>query len=214
MKITFVSKGSLQEYKRGEQETELIVFGFNGVGEVNYEKELRGESGFFEAGALLSKRENALVVSGCITNTRGHKRKSALVAERGRLLGVSDTLHAVDGEYSSGAELRVYESKLGKIGVLVGEDLYFTEGVRSLALCGCALIVCPFGEVTGEQPALLARAHALLYGTPIALCGKGYCLLAEVDGSLAFSSPDSPARIEYAPRREYHLVERRIKGAF
>ena len=50
MRICFVGKGRLgtfaKEYSYAEED--LILFGFDGMGEVSYEKELKGESDFFE----------------------------------------------------------------------------------------------------------------------------------------------------------------------
>ncbi len=216
MRIRFVSKGSLRDFKnRPEEEgADITLFGFEGMGEVSYEKELKGESSFFEDGALLSKAEKNIVVCGCITDTRGHKRKSALVAECGKLLGVSDMLYVLDEEYGAGAELRIYPTKLGKMGVVVAEDLHFSEMVRALSVCGCDFIVCPFGKITGELQSVLLRANAFQFGVPIFLCGEGYCMIGDPKGELAFSSPLSPVCVDYAVKKEYRLVERRRKMAY
>ncbi len=215
MQIKFVSRGSVSGYAQTTEEgTEILLFGFDGLGEVSYEKELKGETAYFEEVAKLSKRENCVVVSGCITDTRGHKRRSAVVAEGGKLLGVADALSIVDGAYSSGAELRIYQTKVGKMGVLVGEDLHFIEGVKALSLCGSDFIVCPYGRVVGDLPSVLLRSHAYHFGTPIFLCGRGYAMGASPQGELLFSSPHSGAAIDCAIRKEYHLIERRYKGVF
>ena len=105
MRICFVSRGSLNSFwdTYGGSDADIVFFGFQGIGEVSYEKELRGETGYFEDAAILSKENHNVVVCGCVTDTRGVKRKSAVVAENGRLLGVSDMLNAIDGEYKSGA---------------------------------------------------------------------------------------------------------------
>ncbi len=216
MRIQFISKGSLRKF--GEnfdgEKVDLILFGFNGMGEVSYEKELKGETTYFQDAALLSKKGKTTVVSGCITDTRGHKRKSALVAEKGRLSGVSDMLHVTDGICGSGAELKMYETDVGKMGIIVADDLRFPETVKALALCGCDFIVCPYGEVVSELQSVLLRAIAYQFGLPIFFCGKGYCMIGDPKGELAFSSPTSPVEVEYQIKKEYHLVERRHKGSF
>ncbi len=213
MHIRFVNRGRLEGLQELGEEVDLLLFGFEGMGEVSYEKELKGESDFFSRVARLSGR-GRVVVCGCVTDTRGHKRRSAIVAENGRLSGVSDMLHAVDGSIGCGAELRVYETRLGKMGVLVDEDLYFEEGARALVLCGCDFIVCPFAERIGELQLSLLRADAFRLGVPLLLCGGGYCGIADPKGELAFSSPEEVAACEYSPRKEYHLVERRRRGYF
>ena len=211
MRITFVSEGTLQAFKEveGRERADVTLFGFNGVEQVSYEKELKGESNFFEEAAKLSKRDKNVVIFGCVTDTLGHKRKSVVVAENGRILGVSDMLHAIDGDCSPGANVKSYDTKIGKIGVIVARDLYFTETVKALALCGVDFIVCPFdrGITPLERSYVCVYAHA--YGVPIFLCGEGFGMFASAQGELLFSSPLSPITAIYEEKKEYHLVETR-----
>lgn len=215
MRICFVGQGSLRSFKEeGVEACDLVLFGFNGIGEVSYEKELKGETAYFEDAALLSKTANATVVSGCITDTRGHKRKSAVVAERGRLIGVSDMLNVIDGAVNPGAALRVYATKAGQMGLLVAEDLYFPEAIRALTLCGSDFIVCPFGGEANSIQKVLLRANAFCYGIPIFFCGNGYSMVADPFGNIAFESPNSPSIYEYRGVKEYHLIETRRRGVY
>ncbi len=216
MRIAFVSQGSLRAFKERELEgsVDVTVFGFNGAGEVSYEKELKGESTFFEEGAKLSKRDKNVVLFGCVTDTMGHKRKSVAVADNGRLLGVSDMLHAIDGECSSGANVKTYETKAGKLGVVVDKDLYFPQTLKTLALCGSSVIVCAFDSEITDLERSYVCVYAHVYGIPVLLCGKGFCIIASSKGELIFSSPFSPAYAAYEERVEYHLVETRTARRF
>lgn len=213
MRVCFISRdGAALPEERALESVDLCVWG--GIQqEICYEKELKGETSFFQAAALLSKRTSAIVVRGCITDTRGHKRKSALVAENGKLLGISDMLHVIDGGISSGASLRVYETRVGRMGVVVAEDLLFPGVIKSLALCGSDVIVCTFGRVESIHT-VLARAHAYCFGVPILLCGSGYSLLAGADGNVAFASPVSPMMWEMHIQKQYHVVETRRGGKY
>ncbi len=216
MRICFVSRDSIytQEKELVSAEADVIVGGFKSLGEVSYERELKEETDYFERLALLSKTTNSVVVCGCITDTKGFKRKSAVVAENGRLLGVSDMLNVVDGDGNSGAALKVYDTKAGKIGVIIAEDLYFPEVVKSLTLCGADIIVCPYGVVENGVESVLVRAYSFCYGAPICFCGIGYSAVGGVDGSLAFASPAGIAVHELERIREYHLVETRRRGLY
>lgn len=215
MRIAFIGKGKMEEclldttFVAG---TELTVFAFGALGEVEYERELKGETHYFETAARLSRAAQSVVVCGCVTNTRGHKRKSAVVAENGKLLGVSDMLHAVGGGVSCGASLRVYDTKLGKMGVVVGEDVYFPETVKTLVLCGADFIVCPFGACTQVHKNILC-ALAYFYGIAVYFCGNDFCALAEPDGSLAFFSERSVDVAQHVPVKTYRIVETRQSGA-
>ena len=217
MRIGLISKGGVanfaENFDKKEDVPDLFMFGFDGKQEVSYERELKGETGFFERAARLSKRAQNTVVCGCITDTLGHKRKSVLVAENGKLLGVSDMLHAVDGEVSSGAALRVYHTKMGRMGVMVAEDLLFPDVMQALAMCGSDFIVCPFGKADGVHGILL-RAWAYIYGIPIIFCAEGYCAVANPLGELAFASSHSPVEWDCKMVKEYHLVETRKRGVW
>ncbi len=214
MDVCFVSRGKIAEfYEHSYEKSDLIVFGFQGIGEVSYERELKGETSYFEEVARLSRQTSAVVVCGCITNAKGHKRKSAVVAENGRVLGVSDMLNVIDGEVGSGANLRIYDTKIGRIGVIVGEDIYFPEVVSAFSMCGAEYILCPYNEIEGIET-ILCRSSAFYYGLPILLCGSGYSVVAEPSGELAFSSPCSPCVARIENPREYHLVETRRRGFY
>lgn len=218
MRIGFISQGSLQTFwqtaQAWEEETpvaDILLFGFNGIREASYEKELKEETAYFSETALLSKQLKNVVVCGCITNARGLRRKSAIVAEKGKILGVSDMVNVTDGEFNAGAGVRIYDTLAGKIGVIVAEDLYDPQLVHSLSICGCDYVVCPFGELTDGLQAVLARAYAYCYGTPVAVCGEGGAMIAVEDGVLGFSSQQSPVYTEFSCKKEYHLIERRQK---
>lgn len=217
MRICFVSEGTVQEYasafeKRcNGEDTDIVVFNGAGLLEVAYDKELKGETDALNSIATLSAKWGCVVVGGCITATHGHKRKSAVVAEQGKIIGVADMLHVIDGELSSGATLRVYETKMGKMGVVVGNDIYFPEVFKSLALCGSDFIVCVYDNLQGIEQVLI-RANAFSYGIPVLFCSKGYAMLADSTGELLFASAHSPSRISFIPKKEYHLVETRRCG--
>ena len=220
MRVGFVCKGTLGAYKKSQVDgvgdgvfPSVLVVGFNGLGEVAYEQELSGETHCFEEVATLSKQQKSVVVCGCITNARGHRRKSAIVAEQGRLSGVSDALHALDREVASGATLRVYETGVGQMGVIVAEDLAFPETVQSLATCGSDFIVCAFGRVASVHTSLVC-AHAYCFGVPIFFCGDGGCMVADTAGNIAFSSQQSPVAFDFEWTKEYRLVQTRQRGLY
>lgn len=214
MRVCFVSRESVSTFRENglALNVDITVFGFDGLGEVCYERELSGETSYFENVALLSKERKGIVVSGCVTNVHGHKRNSAVVAEKGKLLGVSDALYAFDRRSNAGGALKLYDTALGKTGVLVADDLYAAELWKGLSLCGCECVVCPFGRVQNEMQTVLLRAYAYTYGLSVLFCGKGLCAVVEGDGRLRFSSPHSPVETTFERRAEYHLLERRQRG--
>ena len=217
MRICFVSSGDLSAYseKQADFNAEIVCFSFMALGQVSYEKELKGETSLFEDVALLSKEGQNVVVCGCYSDSRGILRKSVVVADRGRILGVSDMINRLDAsEYRPGAGIKLYDTKAGKVGIIVAEDLYFPKVTETISLCGADLIVCIAEELNEGLEQVLIRANAYTYGVPICLCSYGYAAAADATGKLAFASPNSPCAFDMRREQEYHIVETRKRGFF
>lgn len=209
MHICFVTSGGLDAVGE-EAGADIVCFPLSALGEVSYERELKGETSLFEAVAMRSKALRCTVVGGCYTDARGIRRKSAVVAERGRLLGVSDLVNRIDGSaFGAGAGVKVYETAAGRLGVVVGEDLYFPKVVETLSLSGADAVLCLFEELSEGLELTLIRAHAFFYGLPVALCAFGYAAVADSEGRLFFASPAPVGRVTLPKEREYRLIETR-----
>ena len=209
MRIGLVTSGR-RDSVGGEAGAVVGCYPFSALGEVSYERELKGETALLEEVALRSKLLRCAVVCGCYTDARGIRRKSAVVAERGRILGVSDLTNHIDGsEYGSGAGVKVYETAAGRLGVVVGEDLCFPKVIETLSLSGADAVLCIFEELNEGLELMLIRAQAFFYGLPVALCGFGYAAVADAAGRLAFASPALVGRFTLPREREYRLIETR-----
>lgn len=210
MVFCVVTDGEVSE-KRVLPECDIAVFGFQGLGEVSFERELKGNSEKFEESARLSKKSECGLICGCKTDSRGIIRKSAAVADRGRLLGISDMNHVIDGEpFNSGSSLGFYKLNGCKIGLCIENDVLFPDTVKSLTMCGCNAIVAVMEEVKEASP-LLIRAYAYLYGVPVVMCAGKMAYFADTTGAIATSS-QSETLFEVSPKNRYHLVTTRIKG--
>lgn len=213
MKICVVNGGKVQPSALLPK-CDIALFGFNAVGQVDYESELSGKTEKFEDVARFSGTNKCAVLCGCRTLSRSVKRKSVAVAENGRLLGISDMLYVVDGdEYKSGAGLGVYKLKGYTIGVCVDCDLYFPENFSAFSMYGCNLIAVHTEEVTDNIPPLLARSYAYLYGAPVVICAGKTAYFADVTGEIACSN-QPVAVFEVTPKNTYRVVTTRRKGLF
>lgn len=214
MRIGFLTGGRLSDHAAQllESGADVIVCGFQSLGEVSYERELRGETGLFEEVALLSKETKGVIVAGCFTDLPVGRRKSVVVAEKGRVLGVSDMLNRMDGgEYRAGAGIKMFETCPGKLGVIVAEDVCFPRVGETLSVCGADLAVCVYEQFCGIEP-VLARAQAYFFGLPFVLCGYGYAFAADIGGRVRFASPRRVSSFDLPREQEYHLVETRRRG--
>lgn len=191
---------------------DVALFGFSGLGEVDYESELKGQTEKFEDAARLSGKAGCGVLCGCKTISRGLIRKSVAVSDRGRLLGISDMTHVIDGEnYKSGANLGFYKVNGCKIGICIENDLLFPEAIRALSLCGCNVIVAVLEEIKDTLPPLLIRAYSYLYGVPIIMCAGKTAYFADISGAIATSNQKN-ALFEVSAQSRYRVVTTRIKG--
>ena len=213
MRISFVTSGNLNDY--GETNADIVIFPFQALGEVSYERELKGETSIFEDVAILSKAGQNVVICGCYTNARGIRRKSVVIAEKGRILGVSDMVNRIDGsEYRSGAGIKIFDTKVGKLGIVVAEDLYFTQVLETLSVCGAEVAISVFETLNESLELTLIRAGAFFYGLPVCMCAYGYAQAADPTGKLCFSSPRSPCFYDLEREQEYHIIETRKRGFF
>lgn len=193
-------------------ECDVALFGFGCLGEVDYESELSGKSEKFEEAARLSKAADCAVVCACTTYGRGIKRKSCAVAERGKLLGISDMTHVLDDDdCKSGAHVGLYQAKGYKIGVCIENDLFFPEDMRALSTCGAHVVCAVKEELSDGVAPLLIRAYSYIYGVPVAMCAGRTAYFTGGAGSIA-SSTQSISLFETDGAKRYHLVTTRTQG--
>lgn len=219
MDVCFVTDSSLNvcwqeklnEFKSGG----VIVFGFNGLGLVSYKKELSGETEYFQDVAKFSKQLSSVVISGCDTDTYGVFRHSAVIADKGKILGVTDMAHSIDeSEFVSGGNFRVYDTSAGKIGIILAEDLYFPESARVLALCDADLIICIFKKLDSYMPEIMLRSGAFSNGVAMALVSKGRLSVSDIKGRIALSSCSDVVKTKINVEKDYHLISSRRRGLY
>jgi predicted amidohydrolase len=219
MKICFVTEGSLEDFwENGLRDVgapDLLVFGFHGLKSLSYKKELDGETEYFHDVAILSRELSCTVVCGCYTETYDTRRASAVIADKGRILGVSDMAHALHGgELACGGGFRVYDASACKIGLLIGEDLFFPEAGRVLTLCDAELVLSVFPPLESALPQVVMRATAFCNGVTVAMCSTGACQIADIKGEIALESRAKIVRADVNLQKDYHLISCRRRGIY
>ncbi len=131
----------------------------------------------------------------------GAPRRSVLVADGGKLLGITDELSALQQLPRSGKTMRVYATAAGNIGVLVGADLYAYEPAHILSACGAELIV-HLSAVRKRQADLVGGALAYLCGVPLLSVASGVAALYGETGELLYASPINGGKITFTPKKE------------
>jgi predicted amidohydrolase len=138
----------------------------------------------FEEWAAAAARGDAVVIGGfCEHGGDGLLYNSAAVVDGSGVLGVYRKVHLWDREklvFEPGsAPPRVFETRHGRIGVVVCYDLEFPEMPRMLALAGAELIAVPTNWPLAERPpderpgeVINAMAAARLNRVFIACCDR------------------------------------------
>lgn len=193
----------------------LVVFNLKGLGTVSYESELDGTTEHFSDLAKLSKELKSVIIAGCDTDTYGAFRKSAVIADCGKLLGVSDGVYITEGsEYTGGVNFIVYKTSIGKIGVIIDSDIYSFDAVKAMSLSDADLIVCVYGAVENFSVETVVKAEAFLCGIPIAVCGVNYSLLANSNGETVYASSMDINALDAELKRAFKEVYFKRNGAY
>ncbi len=219
MDLCFVTSDSLNSAWQNKLDSfdkgGVIVFGFNGLGLVSYKKELQGETEYFQDVAKLSRQTAGVVICGCDTDTYGVFRHSAVIADKGKLLGVTDMAHSIDeSEFVAGGSLRVYDTSAGKIGLLIMEDLFFPETARVLTLCDADIIICIFKTLQGSIEQVMLRSGAFANGVAMAMCAKNYACIADIRGNVSLASGSDIVKAKVKIEKDYRLISSRRRGIY
>ena len=217
MKVSLVTAGTLNSIWQTKLDevssNDVIVFGFNGLGLVSYKKELSGETEYFQDVAKFSRQLSSVVICGCDTDTYGVFRHSAVVADNGKILGVSDTVYSVDdSEFVPGSGLHVYDTSAGRIGVLVGSDVNFLENSRVLALCDAEYVVCVSKKMEGFMPEILMRASSYSNGVITLICAEDYASVINQKGEIVVAGSKQIINSEFVNENYFSLLKVRRRG--
>lgn len=191
----------------------ICIFGFNALKKISYKNELSGAENTLNKLAVLSRETKKVIIAGAITDNYGVLRKSAVIADAGKLLGISDMTLSVDGsEFSGGGGFKVYQTTAGRIGLLVGDDIISLEGVKAMALCDADVII---GVLSGEekpQHNFLIRAYAYLFGVPVCLVTSSGVIASDMSGEICGKSLENKANIIIPTKKQYVLIKSKRRG--
>lgn len=126
----------------------------------------------------------------CFTEKRGDKllNTAAIFAPDGTLAGRYSKSHIAGGEiYDAGDELPVFNTALGRMGVLICFDRQPPENARTLALRGAQFIVVPaFGKTSSPvDEDIMLRTRALENGIYVIYTSPRNAFVADPVGGLA-----------------------------
>ena len=197
----------------GVKNSQIAVFGFNSLGKVSYKHELCGAENKLPELASFSRKTKKVIIAGAITDNYGILKQSLIIAENGKLLGISDMTISLGGtNFSSGGAFKVYQTGAGRIGLLVGDDIINLDGVKAMALCDADLIVSVVSTEEKPQYNFLIRAYAYLFGVPIMLLSKTGVIASDMSGEICGKSIENTANLIIPTQKQYLLVKSKRRG--
>ena len=204
-----VSSVNINEY----QTEKIAVFGFNGIDKISYKNELNCSENKLGEFARLSKESGKVLISGTITDNYGILRRSAVIADSGKLLGISDMRLAVnDNCYTGGGAQRVYQTKVGRIGLLVGDDILDIDGIKAMSLCDADFIIAIINGEEKPQYNFLIRSYSYLFGVSIVLINSSGVIASDLSGEICGKSLENHTKITLPVKKSYRLVVTKQRG--
>ena len=209
-----LSGGALNAQKEELSNSKLALFGYGCIGKISYKRELSGEENMLSRFATLSRETSAILLAGAITDNYGVIKKSIIVCERGKLIGICDaTLIQSESTFSVGGAFRVYHLNGLKLGVLVDDDLLNPEGVKAMTLCDADVIVCITSSPEKPEYNFLVRAYAYLYGVPFYLLTQNSVMASDIHGEITGKSTKNTSTIIVPTKKQYTLLKQKRRGA-
>ena len=197
----------------GVKNSQITVLGFNSIGKVSYKHELSGADNKLPDLASFSKRVKKVIIAGAVTDNYGILKQSLIIAENGKLLGISDMTLSIDQtEYLGGGSFKVYQTEVGRIGLLVGDDIINLDGVKAMSLCDADLIVAVVQNEEKPQYNFLIRAYAYLFGVPVMLLSKTGVIASAISGEICGKSVEEKANLIIPTQKRYIVVKSKRRG--
>lgn len=214
MKVLCYNGQSVQNVNDGDfNDCDIVVFGFDGLKKISYKRELSGEENLLSKFASLSKKTKKIIISGAITDNYGVIRKSAVISENGKLLGISDmNLNVNASGFSQGGGYRVYQTSKGRIGLLIGDDIIDFDGIKSMALCDADVIIALLGCEEKPQHGFLIRSYSYLFGAPMLLISNEGAMASDIGGEICGGSREKICEILIPTKKSYRIIQSKRRG--
>lgn len=179
MNIVCVTNRDFDKLKDIEVDKEsLMVLAYGVIDSVNLVEELEGNSITLKKLAILSKELGITVIAGIDATIKEDTYCSAVVIDRGSILGISDMTHILSGEYTAGNSLRLFDTSIGMIGLIIGDDIFYPECVRALCMSGASLLVYIANKKSTRKAMISSSAASMLNGV--------YCIAETLDKVTVF----------------------------
>lgn len=191
----------------------IVLTGFNSLGKVSYKCELSGVESKLSTLSSFSKKTGGVVIAGAVTDNYGILKKSVIIADKGKLLGISDAVIGYgETAFQGGGTYKVYQTSACKIGVIVEEDVKNFDAVKSMSLCDADLIVIISSQEEKKEHNFLIRAYAYLFGVSVVLLTKTGIMASDIYGEICGKSLENKSNLIIPVKRQYVLTKTKRRG--
>lgn len=192
---------------------DVVVFGFNFIGKVNYKNELAGSQDNLLKLSKISKNSQKIIIGGAYTDNYGVIRKSALISEKGKILGICDMhLKRHDLAVSIGYGYKIYQTKSGKIGVLIDDDLLNYEAIKCMTMCDADVIVVISDNKDKFKLDYLLRSYSFLFGIPIILVTQQGVIVTDIKGEIIHKSEQNEIDVFVSVKKNFTILTTKQRG--
>lgn len=160
MRVCVVSSADLNKFlkqiKPSLQKVDLVLLSKKVFPEINYQSEIENKTQNIKNIIDISKDLNCIAMAASDYNLFGKNYCSILVSDKGHLLGIADSIYPTDDK-SRGRELKIFDTELGKIGVIANEDILNVKSAKILKQFGVNFLVniCDFFDMEKQNKAVL-----------------------------------------------------------
>lgn len=184
---------------------DLVVLGSQSFETLDFKNEVNGQGGVFDKMKTFSKKVRRPVFIAIKTNDYGKIRRSVVALEDGKLLTIADCNGASLDNFG-GFGYKICHTSLGKLGIIVANDIKNTEALKALLLCESRLIINLYVDVYDFNVQNLVASLGYLFGTPIISCGGHGVVATNGVGKIDFSSNKDRAEFCLSTKRSLKTV--------
>lgn len=174
------------------------------------------------------KEQQIMASPNVYLQEKGHNYDASLfINTSGEIQGISKMVHIMQGQYffeqdyytPSDDGFRVYDTKFGKIAIVICFDRHLPESIRTCVARGADLILIPTANIEGEPLEMFEweiRVQAMQSSVYIAMCNRvgledninfiGQSVVVDPNGNVVVKA-DGTEQIIYA---DIHLHESKI----
>ncbi|MDR3293689.1 MAG: hypothetical protein LBT20_06300 [Clostridiales bacterium] len=208
--VTVRDRGLMEEGGFGElSEGDILIAGFGTTDDFNYMSEFVGKTEDLKRYVRLSGEKKIVLIAATVSRLFGKSYRTAIVVHKGNILGVSDQTHKTRTELTLGNSLKLYETDCGKLGILLGEDIFFPECALALTEAGAdRLIYLTELEFQKSADAVL-KASAIFCGLNIAAVFKDATVEYGLRGSRNIIDDKAVAVVENSLKKDVRYMKNR-----